>query len=292
MVFRDVSMTRSHRLALLLAPLLALLLAPFLPLAAAADDVGFVAKGDTLPNAVVTGEGDVKRLQPLVAALPDGHRLRLEFATVSKAITGYRTDLRYARVVTTIDGQDRPDGLELAYDDWYRPARRKTLYRQGVKDGVEQLFHPGTDKLEQEIPWVNGTIQGVKKAFHETGAVAVETPYAGGKIAGEVRSYTPRGGLQRVARFTAGVRDGEMVDYWPDRADAVERTVPYKQGKIEGMSRAFYADGKPKWEKPFRGNLQHGIEKQFAPDGSLERERHWIDGDTVTAEEFAAKFKP
>ena len=82
MVFRDVSMTRSHRLALLLAPLLALLLAPLLPLAAAAGDVGFVAKGDTLPNAVVTGKGDVKRLQPLVAALPDGHRLRLEFTTV------------------------------------------------------------------------------------------------------------------------------------------------------------------------------------------------------------------
>jgi len=255
-------------------------------------DVGYVAKGDTLPNAVVRSEGEVKRLQPLLESLPDGHRLRLEFTTVPKAITGYKEDLRYARIITTLDGQDRPDGLEMEFIDWYRPAQRKTLYKQGVKDGVERLFHPGTDTLHQEIPWVNGKIEGVKKAFHENGKPSVETPYAGGQISGEVRSYTDSGGLLRVARFTAGVRDGEMVDYWPDREKAVERTVPYKQGKIDGVARAFYADGKPKWEKPFRDNLQHGIEKQFAPDGSLERERHWIDGDTVTAEEFKATFKP
>lgn len=257
-----------------------------------AADVGFVAKGDTLPNAVVKSEGDVSRLKPLLEALPDGHRLRLEFTTVPKAITNYKEDLRYARIITTLDGRDRPDGLEVEYGDWYRPALRKTPYKQGVKDGVEQLFHPGTDKLQQEIPWAQGKIEGVKKAFHENGKPAAETPYAGGTIAGEVRSFTDTGRLLRVARLAAGVRDGEMVDYWPDRENAVERTVPYNKGKIDGVARGFYADGKPKWEKPFRDNLQHGIEKQFAPDGSLERQRHWIAGDTVTAEEFAAKVKP
>lgn len=255
-------------------------------------DVGYVAKGDKLPNAVVTSDGDVKRLQPLVEALPDGHRLRLEFTTVPKAITNYKDDLRYARVITTVDAQDRPDGLELEYIDWYRPLQRKTLYKQGVKDGVEQLFHAGTDKLQHEIPWVNGRIEGVKKSFHANGKPSVETPYKGGKISGEVKSYTEKGGLLRVARFTTGVRDGEMVDYWPDRENVVERSVPYRQGQIHGMSRAFYADGKMKWEKPFRNNLQHGVEKQFSPDGKLERERHWIDGDTVTPEEFKAKYKP
>jgi antitoxin component YwqK of YwqJK toxin-antitoxin module len=260
--------------------------------AQAAADVGFVAKGDTLPNAVVTSDGDLKRFEPLLQALPDGHRLRLEFTTVSKAITNYKDDLRYARIITTVDGQDRPDGPEIEFIDWYRPAQRKTLYRQGLKDGVEQLFHPGTDKLQHEIPWVNGTIEGIKKSFHENGTPSVETPYAGGKISGEVKSFTDKGGLLRVARFTAGVRDGEMIDYWPDRQGVVERSVPYRRGQIHGMSRAFYADGKPKWEKPFRDNLQHGIEKQFAPDGTLERERHWIAGDTVTREEFKARYQP
>jgi antitoxin component YwqK of YwqJK toxin-antitoxin module len=287
-------MTRSHALASALA--LTLMLAHGAAPCPASDpqpaaDVGSVAKGDTLPNAVVTNKGDVSRLKPLLEALPDGHRLRLEFTTVPKAITNYKEDLRYVRIITTVDGQDRPDGLEVEYGDWYRPATRKTPYKQGVKDGVEQLFHPGTDTLQQEIPWAQGKIEGVKKAFHENGKPAVETPYAGGTISGEVRSYTDTGRLLRVARFTAGVRDGEMVDYWPDRESAVERTVPYKRGKIDGVARAFYADGKPKWEKPFRDNLQHGIEKQFAPDGTVERERHWIEGDPVTAEEFAAKVK-
>jgi antitoxin component YwqK of YwqJK toxin-antitoxin module len=257
-----------------------------------AGDTGFVAKGDTLPNEIVTGKGDVGRLMPLLEQLLDGQRLKLEFTTVSKSLTGYPEDLRYARLVTTVDSQERPDGLEVEYLDWYRPPARKTLYKQGVKNGVEQIFHPGTDKLQQEIPWVNGRIEGVKKAFHENGKPSVETPYSGGVISGEVKSFTDQGGLLRVARFSAGVRDGEMIDYWPDREKAIDRTIPYRKGRIEGMARAYYADGKPKWEKPFRNNVQHGVEKEFAPDGTLERERHWIDGDTVTAEEFATKFKP
>lgn len=255
-------------------------------------DVGFVAKADTLPNAVVTSDGDVARLKPLLEALPDGHRLRLEFTTVPKAITGQPNDIRYAHLMTMVDAQDRPDGLEVEFFNWYQHPVRKSVYKQGVKNGVEQLFHRNADKLQHEIPWVNGKIEGVKKSYHENGKPSVETPYAAGKISGEVKSFTDKGGLLRVARFTAGVRDGEMIDYWPDRQNAVERSVPYRKGQIDGMSRAFYADGKPKWEKPFRNNLQHGIEKQFAPDGKLERERHWIDGDTVSPEEFKAKYKP
>jgi antitoxin component YwqK of YwqJK toxin-antitoxin module len=253
-------------------------------------DVGFVAKGDKLPNEVVQGDGTIARIKPLLESLPDGPRLRLEFVNVSKALTNYKEDIRYPRLVTMLDAADKPDGMEMEYSDWYRPPRRKTVYKQGVKDGVEQMFFPGTDKLEAEIPWVKGQIQGVKKTFHASGAKAGETTYENGKITGEARSYTEKGSLLRVVRFTAGQRDGEMIDYWPDREGKVDRSVPYKKGAVHGMSRAFYADGKPKWEKPFRENKQHGVEKQFAPDGTVERERFWIDGDPVSAEEFKAKF--
>ncbi len=254
------------------------------------SDVGFVAKGDKLPNEVVTGDGNIARLKPLLETLPDGHRLRLEFVNVSKSLTGYKDDIRYAKLVTTLDAADKPDGMEVEYIDWYRPPRRRTLYKQGVKDGVEQMFFPGTDKIEAEIPWVNGKMSGLKKTFYASGAKAGETTYDNGQITGEARSYTEKGTLLRVVRFTAGQRDGEMIDYWPDREGKVDRSVPYKKGAVHGVSRAFYADGKPKWEKPFRENKQHGVEKQFAPDGTVERERFWIDGDAVSAEEFKAKF--
>jgi hypothetical protein len=257
-----------------------------------AADVGFVAKGDPLPNAVVNNGSDVNRLKPLLEALPEAHRLRLEFTTVPKSLTGYPDDLRYARIVTTVDADDRPDGLEIEHLDWYRPPLRRTTFKAGVKDGVERLFHPATETVQQEIPWVDGRIDGVKKAYHPNGKLASETPYTGGTISGEVRSFTPQGAVLRVARFDAGVRDGEMIDYWPDSDGVVERSVPYLKGKIHGTARAFYANGTPKWERPFRDNLQHGLEKQFAADGSVEKERHWIDGDPVSAEEFAAKFKP
>jgi antitoxin component YwqK of YwqJK toxin-antitoxin module len=260
--------------------------------AAANADIGFVAKGDKLPNDVVKGDGDANRLKPLLESLPDGHRLRLEFTTVPKSLTGYKEDLRYVKLVTTVDAAGKPDGTEIEQLDWYRHFRRKTLYKNGVRDGVEQMFFPGTNKVEVEIPWLNGQIHGVKKTFHPSGAKAGETPYEHGKIVGESRSFTEKGTLLRVVRFADGDRDGEMIDYWPDREGKVDRSIPYRKGRVHGMSKAFYADGKPKWERPFRDNRQHGVEKQFAPDGKVERERFWIEGDTVSPEEFKAKFKP
>jgi antitoxin component YwqK of YwqJK toxin-antitoxin module len=255
-------------------------------------DVGFVAKGETLPNAVVTSDGDVNRLKPLLESLPDGHRLELEFVTVPKAVTNYKDDLRYARRVTAVDAAGKPDGLEIEFHNWYQPPIRKTTYKHGVRDGVEELFHPSTDQKQSEIPWKAGQIEGVKKTYHVNGVVAGETPYVGGKTQGEARAFTAKGALLRKVRFVDGKRDGESVDYWPDSGDKIDRVIPYRKGMVDGVSRSFYLDGKPKWEKPFRNNLQHGIEKQFAPDGMLERERHWIDGDAVSAEEFQAKYKP
>jgi antitoxin component YwqK of YwqJK toxin-antitoxin module len=256
-----------------------------------AADICFIAKADTLPNAAVAAAGDVTRIKPLLAAIPDGYRIRLEFTTISKGITGYKDDLRYAHRMTSVDADGKPDGLEIEYLDWYRAASRKTQFKKGVRDGVEQLFFPPTDKLQMEIPWANGKIHGVKKTLHATGTVAGETTYDQGTLVGESRAYTEKGALLRVVRYANGQRDGEMIDYWPDTAGIVERMVPYKKGLVDGVSKAYYADGKPKRELRFRKNKQHGIERQFAPDGSVEKERFWIDGDTVTAEEFKTTFK-
>ena len=49
--------------------------------------------------------------------------------------------------------------------------------------------------------------------------------------------------------------------------------------------------GKIKWERPFQNNQQHGVEKQYAADGAVEKTIYWVKGTQVSEEEYRAKGK-
>ncbi len=252
-------------------------------LAAAGEggDACFLAKGDTLPNGCVTGEGDIRRVKPLHEALPDGHRLRLEFTTVSRAVTGYADDVRYVSRITTLDAAGRQDGQEIEYGDWYRHPSRIAHYRQGKPHGLEQRFEPGGGTLLAEIPWEDGQVNGVRRSFHADGKVQSETPVKKGETHGESRTYDRQGRVIRTVPFVKGKRHGESVDYWPEAPDVVQRRIPYKNGEVHGLATSYYLNGKIKWECPFKDNLQHGTEKHYAVDGTVEKTVQWKSGDPV-----------
>ena len=250
-------------------------------------DFCLVDKTTALPNAMVK-ENDLRRVQPFVQALPDGCRVRVEFATFGAG--GDNRPIRYVCLLTPLNPENQIDGVELAFSDWYQAPVRQSPFRKGVKDGTEKLGTP-TGVPQAEVPWVAGQLHGVKKTYHPNGKLATEAAYEKNVIAGETRAYSPEGQLLRVTPFKKGKRDGDMIDYWPGRDQVVERVVPYRNGQVEGLSKGFYADGKVKWERPFHKNEMHGIERQYAPDGKIERERHWLNGEAVSADQFKATFK-
>lgn len=254
-------------------------------------DMGFVDKADVLPNALVRAEGDIARIKPLLASLPEGHRLRLEFNTSSRSTTGYKDDIRYVRVATTVNAAGKPDGQEVEFSDWYRRAARITEYRNGIRQGGERHYDVETGSLVGETPWEKGAIHGVKRLFHPNGKLASETTYEKGVIMGPGRSFDAEGRLIRVVNHVNGKRDGETIDYWADKPDVVQRAVPYKNDLVEGVAKGFYLSGKIKWERPFRNNKQHGVEKQYSADGAVEKTLYWLDGTQVSEEEYRAKGK-
>jgi antitoxin component YwqK of YwqJK toxin-antitoxin module len=255
--------------------------------AAEEGEVVVISKTDKLPNTQVTAD-DVARIEPLLKALPDGHRLRLEFVTTSKAVTGYEHDIRSVKRATTTDAGGKSDGLELEFLAHYQRHSREAIYRNGVRDGPEKLYNQ-TGALTAEIPWVNGRIHGVKRTFHPDGKPANETAYDKGEIRGASRSFDAAGKVIRVVSYSNGQRDGDSTDYWPEKPEQVKQVVPYRGGVVEGVAKAFYLDGKPKWERPFKDNRQHGVEKQYDGDGKVDQTLYWLNGSRVSAEEYRKK---
>ena len=261
------------------------------------SDVVVLAKDAVLPSAKVT-EHHMRRIVPFLEALPEGHKARISFVT--RAPGGEA--IRYIQCITPLDPKGRPDGVELHYADWYRAPVRTVDYRAGLQHGVEKTY--GTTRsqdmetgklvwrqyLRVEIPFADGKAHGLKRTFHENGEVATATPYADGNVEGESRSFSPEGRVIRIANFSGGKRQGEVVDNWPENGSR-KRIVTYRDGLVHGMSRAYYADGSLKWERPFKDNELHGIERHFAPDGGEEKTRYWVAGEPVEKSAFEEQFK-
>jgi len=232
-----------------------------------------------LPNAEVK-KNDVRRVTAALEKLPQNHRLRLEFHTFG-AGGGKGPPLRYIQRITPLNPDGNPDGVEIVYGDWYRQPVRLTPFQNGRQHGIERIYTRGEASLRAEIPWNQGVVHGLKRAFHESGPLANETTYLNGEPEGESRSFAVSGQLVRVAHFNNGKRHGEVTDYWPGRGKTVKRIVTYHYGKVHGPSRAFYADGQVKWERMFQDNEMHGVERHFTADGKVEKERWWLNGKEV-----------
>lgn len=95
----------------------------------------------------------------------------------------------------------------------------------------------------------------------------------------------------RVVTHENGKRNGEQIDYWPDKPDVAQRIIPYKQDRVDGVAKGFYLNGTLKWERPFKDNRQHGVEKQYAGDGAVEKTLYWLDGNPVSEEAYRATEK-
>lgn len=243
---------------------------------------------NTEPASLSLGFHDVKRVRAILAEVGPGHKVEMECQTVAPDAS---KPIRHIVRLTPLNKAGKPDGQEQIYADWYRRATRTTEFRNGERQGVERQYDVDSGATLSETPWDKGVITGVKKTFYPNGKLSNETPYEKGVIAGQSKSYSEEGSLIRVVNYADGKRDGESIDYWPEKPDAVQRIIPYRKGLVEGVAKAFYLSGKIKWERPFKNNQQHGIEKQYAADGVVEKTLYWLDGNPVSEDDYRKHAK-
>lgn len=62
-----------------------------------------------------------------------------------------------------------------------------------MADGVVKRYENG--KLDNEIPFSNGKVEGIKKRYYESGEVQIKIPYKNGKLEGAIEIYHKNGKL-------------------------------------------------------------------------------------------------
>lgn len=252
-------------------------------------DVAVVVKAEAIPGYADLNVHDHRRVKAALERVPEGGKLRVECQTVapdaSKAI-------RHIIRLTPLNKAGRPEGVEEAFDDWYRKPVRSTPFVNGKRQGMERTYDRDKGSVLSETPWEKDVIQGVRRVFHPNGKVASETSFEKGIVVGQSRSFDEEGRLIRVVDYKAGKREGDSTDYWAEKPEAVQRIIPYRNDKVEGLAKSFYLSGKPKWEKPYRDNRLHGVERHFGEDGSVEKTLFWLEGREVDEAAYNKEKKP
>lgn len=228
-----------------------------------------------------------KAVDAALAELPEGTRLRLE--TTWLHAPDHNQARTLLRSIVPVDEQGRKHGVETVRRRqwWPHYVVRQTTWRHGVKHGLERLTGGEGKYVYKHITWVEGQIQGDVKTFHPDGRLQGLSAHRDGELHGRALTFDPEGRLIRELHHQRGRRHGDMVDYWPD-SDQVQRRVPYVAGAVHGVAHEYYQNGQLKRLQTFRDNTLHGREVQYEADGTVIRERWWLDGRQVDEETFRA----
>lgn len=66
--------------------------------------------------------------------------------------------------------------------------------------------------------------------------------------------------------YKAGVKDGIFRYYGCDynkKTEIIERELPFKDGKLDGIIKSYFRDGTVESEKEYRNGLEHGRERFY-----------------------------
>lgn len=270
-------------------PLAVLLFAPAI---CGAED----AKGPEERELVVAKPGDRPKyrrlIEKMLMASPKGHRVMLTVVSVLDTNYGDR-HLERLKSAVPIDAKGRKDGIEEQFrTTHYGHLERAVPYKAGVREGIEKVWGDRDDQggryVRSEVPWKNDKRLGTLKCFHPNGKLSSETEYLGDLAHGKTRSLSIDGKLLREGEMRDGKRHGIVTEYWT-KTDTPKRVIPYNAGKVTGVVKECYSNGKLKREITFKDDAMHGVEKQYEVDGKLSRTRYWFDGDIVSKDEFKTR---
>lgn len=274
--------------------LLSCLLAGVTWAAAPSFDVGsedyLTVSADTVDKLEVAGQSARavrKTIAEALAGKPAGTKARIMLGTLTEGSSRWQDT--YLKTIVLLDAQGRPDGEEkcITHQSVQGVVGYRTVpWKNGTKDGLEKGFLDHA--LREEIPWKNGRMEGLRRSFFADGRVEVETEYKDGQANGFTRIYATDGSLIREGTMKDGKRDGAMTEYWPG-SKQVKRLAKYHDGRVSGVVKEYYLDGKVKREVSMKDEAYHGEDKLYNEAGKLTMTRYWLNGDSVTKDEFEAK---
>lgn len=150
-------------------------------------------------------------------------------------------------------------------------------------DNSNRSYH-SNGNIKDEIPYVDGKIEGVRKKYYENGQLEKEIEYRGGIPNGKYKEYSREGGAVVKSILINGLQDGEVVTYY--ESGEVKSKYYMKNGLSHGDFYSYHINGIMKMHA-IRDNDVTVYYHEYNEQGELIGDVHSFEtislsGDTLT----------
>lgn len=126
--------------------------------------------------------------------------------------------------------------------------------------------------------YLNGKREGSWVEYHSNGVVKSITTYVGGEKEGIAIEIGNNGQVIKRMSYHKDKRHGDYKEY--NYANVKEERI-YQNGKIEGLVKIFYDNGKIMEEGLYKSGLRDGISKWYDQEGNMTIEYEYKGGELI-----------
>jgi len=156
-----------------------------------------------------------------------------------------------------------PNAIQEMFED--KPG----LVRATVMEGLA---------ISQQGNYLNGMREGIWCEFHPNGLVQTATSYVNGVKEGLHIEMNANGQLAKRIFFHNDLRHGEYKEF---NYATVKEQRTYKNGKIDGLVKIFYDNGKLMEDGMYQNGLREGVSKWYDQEGNVTITYEYKNGELV-----------
>lgn len=164
-------------------------------------------------------------------------------------------------------------------------------YEGGKRVGTWTWLHPSGENKSQG-DYVDGLLQGLQTHWYDTGEVEAQGEFVDGQAHGRWQWRFKTGEPSRVCTYVRGKLDGPYESWHAPEQRSSRGT--FKAGKRHGDWVWWYKNGNKRTVRGYADHeVKHGLEEEYAEDGTLQHRTHWEQGQrSGLCERFYPDGKP
>jgi antitoxin component YwqK of YwqJK toxin-antitoxin module len=167
-------------------------------------------------------------------------------------------------------------GVSLERNDTTKKKRIELNWKDGVLHGTKTTWFRD-EKLKQVMQFDMGRKHGEYINYYPNGNVKEKGNYHYDTLHGKVEAYYQNGALKFSFQYVKGEKRDWNRLYFENKQIEQEVFIN-SNGKIDGVFKAWYPDGKPMRETAYQNGIQHGYHKRWHVDGTIAEEGEFKNG--------------
>ena len=162
---------------------------------------------------------------------------------------------------------------------------------KGKRHGVWKGTYETTGRLRYEGTFDHGVEKGTFKFYDDTqkGSLIATRDFSAGNGVSYTTFIDQKGNKVSEGKEVNKVREGEWKVYHPD-GKTLMSLENYSKGKLNGLTKIFFANGAIAEEKGYKDGVQDGIYKKYNEKGTVLEDSNYKNGKLNGQAVFYDKF--